>query len=173
MSTASQQHILQGTKGFTFCHWCTQQMPALAKNCPHCQKLRIDIHRAKASFYTLAIVFGLLFIGAAGFIAKMSMENHWWSVKIEKTPISRSDPPADRSTNKSPNLLWGAIEESTRITEGLSIYDPYAPQYKFSVEKFLFSGSGIFLIIFGLVTMAGIGYFGHRVSKKLGTSSWI
>ena len=132
MSTASRQYTLQNRKDFIVCHWCSLEMPASAKYCPHCQKLRIDIHNAKVTFYAFAIVVGLLCIGAAGFTAKMAMENHWWS-----------------------------IEQAVRG----GIY----PQYKFSVEKFLSSGSVIFLIILFAAGVVVIKYFERRVSKTLGT----
>ena len=153
MSRASRQYTLQNREGFIVCHWCTQEMPALAKNCPHCQKLRIDIHKAKANFYTFAIVFGLLFIGAVALTSKMAVENHWWSVVV---------PPSSSPSTFS----FGKFTIDTPSVVGFT-------SYKFSVEKFLSSGSGIFLIIFGVVTMVVIGHLGHRVSKKLGTSFWI
>jgi len=149
-------------KKILICHWCSQEMPVLAKNCSHCGKLRKDIYNAKVAYYTFMIVSGLLLIGAVALTSKMSVENHWWSVKVERTPI-----PVSEGASFLGQLIQSTAE---RFTADM---DKTSPQYKFSVEKFLSSGSGIFLIIlFAVYAVANI-YLGRRVSKKLGTRIWI
>jgi len=144
------------------CHWCSFEMPKDAKYCPHCRKLRKDIHNDKAKRYyflgifVLASVFSLVCL-------KIGVENknkEWFVITSLLNTETRYNPMG--------NIVNGAMREGVML--GL-IEEP--KKYEFSWQKFFDSFSGRLLVAIPLCFLVLELYYFVKVSLKLHTLFWV
>lgn len=139
------------------CEWCGESLAEKAIKCPHCHKLRKDIDRDRMHAYILLPASVLLFAIAASLLNKGWNAYSFFSGEAPWHEKVRVPPPLPH-------------EGFSSVMEALARIVPEY-RYHFSIQKFLGSLSGWFVIIEGLCAVLGFAgaiYYFRKLMRKTG-----